>query len=178
MTPQELFDRLLVAFPRTKLSGAHVALYLERFGHMKPEERELALEAAIDRHRYKSIPTIAELLAWGQGKEPGKGRAKREHGVWPSSERVRQLAYNKALSTGSSDQRSSDAERTSARYEAMRRSQGRPVLASEFDRCVCQSRTHPHSLEEALAKHGLDDHGEPLGARRPWEEVMSAELRF
>lgn len=77
MTPQEVISRLCLAFPRSRIAKETLALYQEQLAQqLDAGERERALSAAITRSKF--MPSLAELIAWGQGKEPGKGKAKQE----------------------------------------------------------------------------------------------------
>lgn len=164
MTAEQALVALLAYFSRTKMSEPQQAIYLAKLRTLKPEQLSAACESAIDKHKYKTIPSVAELLAWGQGKEPGKATARSEKGVWPEHERRRQVAYADALRNATPADRCALVERSNARFEAIRSDQNRPVLASHFG----------NRLDEVLAGYGLDYRGEPIESRhrKEYEELV------
>lgn len=148
MTPEQALVALLAYFSRTKLNDAQTAIYVSKLRALKPEQLERACSDAIDKHKYKTIPSVAELLAWGQGREPGRARSRQKH-VWDRAN----LEYARLLRDPTVDH-SALAARTTARFEAIRRAQDRPVLQSHFQ-----------DLDVELDLRGLDWNGEPREER-------------
>jgi hypothetical protein len=80
VTADELIAKLMIAYPRSKTPRETLTLYREKLAALTSEQRDRALDSALAKSKF--MPSLAELLAWAVGREPGKAKAKRETQGW------------------------------------------------------------------------------------------------
>lgn len=82
MTTNDAIEYLVRLYPRSKTPPATISLIRDELAKLTDEQRTRAVEACKTKSKY--FPSIAELLAWAQGREPGKARAKKDEARWDS----------------------------------------------------------------------------------------------